>query len=110
MPYVQFEGKTYLAETGESVLDALLRQGAELPSSCRSGVCQTCIMRAEPGMVDAKSQAGLKATLKEQGYFLPCICIPSVDMEVSRPGDGVVNRVTATLAAKERLNSEIVGL
>lgn len=92
------------------MLDCLTRQGAVVPSSCRSGACQTCLMRALQGMPPASAQNGLKPTLREQGYFLACVCKPQEAMDLVLAGDDVAPRTTATVLAKEALNADILRL
>jgi CDP-4-dehydro-6-deoxyglucose reductase, E3 len=79
-----FEGNEYQLAGGESVLDCLDRHQAGVPSYCRNGVCQTCLMRAEEGAVPVAAQQGLKETWKAQGWFLSCMCRPAGDMRVAR--------------------------
>ena len=79
-----FEDREYELAGGESVLECLERHQAGVPSYCRNGVCQTCLMRAEEGMVPAAAQQGLKETWKARGWFLSCMCRPAGDMRVAR--------------------------
>jgi CDP-4-dehydro-6-deoxyglucose reductase, E3 len=81
---LHFEGREYELANGESVLECLERHQASVPSYCRNGVCQTCLMRAEEGTVPAVAQQGLKDTWKAQGWFLSCMCRPAGDMRVAR--------------------------
>lgn len=74
MAAIAFDGATYDCGDGETVLDALLRQGIEIPYSCKMGVCLSCLLKAEPVQVPAAAQDGLRETLREQGYFLACQC------------------------------------
>ena len=96
---LQFEGKDYSLEEGESVLDCLLRNGEQVNSLCRSGSCQSCLLQATAGPVPAAAQAGLKDAWKQQGYFLACICRPREDLALTRCDagasfDSLVKRVT----------------
>jgi NAD(P)H-flavin reductase/ferredoxin len=108
MTRVKHEGQWYGLDEGESVLDGLLRQGVEVPHSCRAGACQSCLMRAERGEVPAKAQVGLKETLKAQGYFLACACHPENELEVA--GAGADLRVPARITALERLSDSVLGV
>ena len=110
MPVIEFQYKRYACAAEEAVLDCLTRQGAAIPASCRSGVCQTCLMRAIKGSPPAAAQNGLKPALQEQGYFLACLCRPQQDMEVALAGDDVAPRTPATVVQKEALNSDILCL
>lgn len=107
MADITYQGKTYSCREGESVLDACLRQGVELPFSCRNGVCQACLQRAVSGELPAGSQKGLKPALVEKNYFLPCVCRPQQSLEFAPPaGDDLY--FTALVVAKEPLSRDIV--
>lgn len=77
----------YDCQPGESVLQALLRQGAEIAYSCKKGVCLACLMRCTGGAPGAGAQAGLKDTLRAQGYFLACQSQPAGDLELAPAAD-----------------------
>lgn len=57
---------------GESILDCLLRHHVDYPHSCRSGICQACLIKTTDNSVESNWQEGLPDTLIEQGYFLAC--------------------------------------
>ena len=80
MPRIFFEKQSYACQDNESVLDCLTGHGVPVPSSCRSGICQTCLMRAVEGAVPLAAQQGLKETLRAQNYFLACVCKPTNDL------------------------------
>jgi CDP-4-dehydro-6-deoxyglucose reductase len=109
MPKIEFEGQEYLAETGESVLDCLIRHGVSVNYGCKSGVCQSCMMLAMSGHPTGDSQAGLKDSLRLQNFFLICTCVPDEDMVIQRPDAGTVTEQTKVLAV-DHLNPEIVRL
>lgn len=87
MPTVRFGDRAFPLQPGETLLDGLERGGAQVPSSCRNGVCQSCLMRAGEGSVPAAAQRGLPPNQAAQGFFLACQCVPVEDMAVSRPDD-----------------------
>ncbi len=87
MANISFAGERLALATDESVLECLERTDHEVPFSCRNGVCLTCIMRVRAGRLPAASQAGLREGQKQQGYFLPCVCRPDVDLEIEAPTD-----------------------
>lgn len=103
MAAVTFKDRMYKLNEGETVLEGLLRQGADLAHSCRSGVCQACLVRAKTGTPPAAAQEGLRPTLAAQGYFLACLCRPSEDLEIGDPG----NHVPAEIVSVERLNARV---
>src|SRR4051812_30140964 len=81
---LRFEGKDYPLEESETVLDCLLRHGQRVSSLCRTGACQSCLLRATDGALPASAQLGLKDAWKQQGLFLACVCRPPGDLVVER--------------------------
>jgi NAD(P)H-flavin reductase/ferredoxin len=81
---IQFEGAAYDLEPGETVLTGLERRGVTLSSFCRTGTCQTCVLKVKSGSPPRASQEGLKESWAKQGFFLACICVPSEPLEVER--------------------------
>lgn len=67
-------------------------------------------MRVIEGEPPAKSQAGLKDTLKSQGYFLACQCIPDGDLAVALPTDDAVPFYTTAVLEKFTLSRDIVSV
>ena len=108
MAKVIYGGQSYECGT-ESVLDCLTAQGVSVPSSCRSGICQTCLMRAVSGEIPERARAGLKPTLAAQNYFMACSCYPQDDIEVALPDAGL-NRLAATVGSVEYLNADVLGI
>lgn len=109
MASILFEDKTYDCNSGESVLDCLTRNGVLLPSSCRNGVCQTCMMHAVSGNIPEPAQKGLKDTLKIQGYFLACVCRPEQDLEI-RQANTESMRHSGIVSAMELMNESVMRL
>jgi ferredoxin-NADP reductase/ferredoxin len=107
MAMITFEDGAYPLAPDESVLEGLLRQGVDVPNSCRAGACQSCLMRAvEGGAPPAASQQGLKDSLRAQGFFLACQCKPATDLTVAR-ADGVLGRAAATVLRVEKLSADV---
>jgi len=87
---ITFAGAAYQGGAGESVLDVLLREGAEVPYSCRKGTCLTCVLVATEGDVPGEANQVLKPTEREQGLFLPCQCPADRDLAVELPGRATI--------------------
>lgn len=68
---------------GQRLLDALLDAGIDIASSCRAGACQSCLVQVTRGEAPRKAQAGLRETLKAQGYVLACVADVDCDLEIS---------------------------
>jgi ring-1,2-phenylacetyl-CoA epoxidase subunit PaaE len=67
---------------GETILDAALRQGVELPYSCKGGVCSTCRAHVVEGEVDMDVHFGLEDYEIARGYILTCQSYPAGDRVV----------------------------
>ncbi len=110
MPTITYSEQSYECRGDESVLECLTRHGVELSSSCRAGVCQTCMIKATTGTPPAQAQKGLKPQLQQQGYFLACICTPMEDLTVTAADGAALPRLAATVIDKRPFNDAIVRL
>jgi ferredoxin/truncated hemoglobin YjbI len=79
---IRYKGEEYLCKDGETVLDAMLRQGVDIPFSCRNGICHVCLHHAESGELPADAQKGLNPEQQEERLFMPCRCQPVSDMAI----------------------------
>lgn len=109
MPKVTYAGADYPLAEGESVLDALLRGGANVPFSCRKGTCHVCMMQVTRGEAGDGATRGLRSDLVDAGMCLPCCAHPAQDLEVAVPEPDAVF-VEALLAEKRWLNDEVCAL
>jgi ferredoxin-NADP reductase/ferredoxin len=109
MATMRYGDDTFELAEDESVLDGLARQGIAIPSGCRSGICQTCMMRALTGTPPVAAQQGLNENQRQQGCFLSCICYPEPEqsMQVTLPDEAQV-RLSATVERVERLSADIM--
>ena len=62
----------------ETVLDAALRAGLDLPYSCRGGMCSTCRARLTDGNVRMAVNYGLEPWETAAGFVLTCQAFPTV--------------------------------
>ena len=67
---------------GDTVLEAALQQGADLPFSCKGGVCSTCKARLIEGKVDMDTNYALEQEEVEAGYILTCQSHPRTEKVV----------------------------
>jgi ring-1,2-phenylacetyl-CoA epoxidase subunit PaaE len=65
-----------LTPDGENILDAGLDNGADLPFSCKGGVCATCKARLVEGEVDMDLATALEQDELDAGYILTCQAHP----------------------------------
>lgn len=64
---------------GETIVDAGLRAGLEMPYSCRGGMCCTCRARLMEGKVEMDLNYSLEPWETEAGYVLTCQAHPTTD-------------------------------
>ena len=88
------------------MLATLLRHNVDIPFSCLSGICHSCLLRRNDGPVHAASQAGLKPTLCEQNYFFACQWVPNEDVDISLPDDAQVTG-HAVIVGTDRINERV---
>lgn len=72
---VQLDGRVFsfnLPYNGQPILDASMQTGADLPFSCKGGVCCTCRAKLVKGEVDMDINYALEPWEVEQGFILTC--------------------------------------
>jgi NAD(P)H-flavin reductase/ferredoxin len=106
MPTIHYAGQDLAVRPGETVLDCMLRNGIAISHSCKAGACQSCLVKGSGGPVPEAAQRGLKDTLRAQGYFLACSCLPIGDITVSPVGPA--ERTRARITGLESLNSDVL--
>lgn len=68
-----------LAYESETILDAALKQGADLPYACKGGVCTTCKAKLVEGKVAMDVNWGLEPDEMEKGFVLTCQSHPQTE-------------------------------
>lgn len=68
-----------LHKNKDSLLDAALEAGIELPYACKGGVCGTCRCKLVQGEVDMDANYSLEDYELARGFILPCQSFPVTD-------------------------------
>lgn len=71
-----------LSFEGENILDAALKNGADLPFACKGGVCCTCRAKLVEGEIEMDVNYGLEQEEIEQGFILTCQAHPKTEKVV----------------------------
>lgn len=71
-----------LVRNTTSILEAGNEVGADLPFSCKAGVCSTCRAKVVEGEVEMDANYALEDYEIEAGYVLSCQCYPVSDKVV----------------------------
>ena len=69
-----------LSSEGDSILDAAMEAGADVPFSCKGGVCCVCKAKVIEGSVFMKQNFSLSDEEVDQGFILTCQSHPESDV------------------------------
>jgi ferredoxin len=74
--------KVILCTSDETIIDAAEKEGVELPYSCKSGSCSTCLGKLISGSINQEDQLFLDAEQKANGFILTCVAYPLSNCEI----------------------------
>ena len=72
---LKIDGRSFdfkLEYNGQTILEAGLAQGADLPFACKGGVCCTCKAKLIEGEVEMEANYGLEKSEIKDGFILTC--------------------------------------
>ncbi len=79
-------GERVPVHAGQSLLEAALAAGVELPRSCRNGTCRACRCQMTSGSVSYRIEwPGLSPDEREASEVLPCVALPEGDVTLNQP-------------------------
>jgi ferredoxin len=89
---IKYQNKTQTIEVSEdqTILEAALDAGIELPSSCNAGVCTTCAALLSEGEVSQADGMGLSPDLQKEGYALLCVAYPRSNLKLESEKEDMV--------------------
>ncbi len=112
---IKNSGKTFSANSDETVLEAAMRQGIHLPYGCKNGACGSCKGKVESGCVshgdhNEKALSGEEA-LNSMALF--CCAKAESDLvidvrEVEAHGDVVIKKIPCRVASLNRVTDDVV--
>ncbi len=78
--------RTFVAEAGETILEAARRNGHELPRGCGDGACRMCVGNVLQGTVDhgRSTWIALPQQDRDAGMALFCCARPMSDLVIER--------------------------
>ena len=82
---VKLDGITFdfdLAFNDQTILNAALDLGADLPYACKGGVCTTCKAKLQQGQVKMDANWGLEQEEVDKGFILTCQSHPLSDIVI----------------------------
>ena len=74
---VDDEETTFAMARTETVLDAALEQGLDVPYSCQGGICSSCVARITEGTAEMAKNSILVDTEIAEGLILTCQAHPT---------------------------------
>ena len=82
---IKLDGRSFdfeLKYDGDRILDAALKQGADLPYACKGGVCASCRAKLTEGEVEMEMNWALEPEEVAAGYILTCQSHPKTERVV----------------------------
>ncbi|HRN75209.1 CDP-6-deoxy-delta-3,4-glucoseen reductase [Ottowia sp.] len=112
---VQPSGRSFEAESQETMLAAGIRQGIGLPYGCKEGACGSCKCRKISGTVKhgPHQEKALSAQEEANGYVLTCVGVAQTDVvlesrQVTHAGAFPIKKMPARVALLEKLSHDVM--
>jgi len=107
-------GKQFTVNHDETLLDAALRQGINLPYGCKNGACGSCKGKIVEGQVShgKHSEGALSKAEETAGSILFCCAQPQSDLliearEVQGAGDIAIRKIPCRVNVIERPSGDV---
>lgn len=109
MPELIVGERRWTEAVGGNLLDALNRNGLNVPYSCRAGSCHACLVQCLRGEVIDRRPDALSAEQRQQGWRLACQCEVVDDLQVA-VFDPLHDGAPAVVEAADWLSSSVLRL
>ncbi|MCL5042755.1 MAG: 2Fe-2S iron-sulfur cluster-binding protein [Gammaproteobacteria bacterium] len=110
MPEIHIAGRQLSLPPGSNLLDGLLTAGVKVPSSCRAGHCQTCLLQnSQPLAPDDPASSSLSPEQQADGWLLACQCQVSHDLALTH-FDPQHSALPAQISGLTRLADDVLEL
>jgi CDP-4-dehydro-6-deoxyglucose reductase, E3 len=114
---VQPSGRGFVAQAGEVILAAAIREGVGLPYGCKDGACGSCKCHMESGTVVHGPHQTKALTAEEEaaGYVLTCCATPQSDVvltsrQVTEAGAFPIKKMPVRVSTVVRVSPDVVAL
>lgn len=114
---IQPSGHQFTVQSGETILEAALRENFALPYGCRNGACGACKGKLLEGDIDygTHQESTLTGADKQRGLALFCTAKPRTDLvieakEISAAKDIPVKTLPCRVERMEKLASDVMAL
>jgi CDP-4-dehydro-6-deoxyglucose reductase len=112
---VEPSGRTFSADSHETLLAAGIRQGIGLPYGCKDGACGSCKCRKLSGTVvlGPHQEKALSAEEQAQGLILTCCAVAQTDVvlesrQVTEEGGLPVRKMPVRVASLEKKSDDVM--
>ena len=78
-------GKTITVKEGQTLLDAAIRNGVQVPYGCRHGSCSACkcqVLDGDYELMDRVSEYSLMSFERDEGFVLMCSTLAESDLVI----------------------------
>lgn len=93
---------------GQSLLEAALQHNLSIANSCRSGICQTCLVKITEGDIPPDAQKGLNHQQIQQNFALACQLKPQAFLNLESIDQQ--NFAMSQVVGHDKLNKDVLRL
>lgn len=114
---VQPSGRSFVAQSGEVILTAAIREGVGMPYGCKDGACGSCkCLKLSGNLTHGPHQAkALSPEEESAGWVLTCCATPTTDVvlesrQVTEVGAFPVKKMPVRVSSLQRVSDDVITL